>query len=140
MDNKRASFNFDEVIDISLVENVSKNRELINYKDLEKVASESGFVKRLPQKRKNRRKRSPYTEQLGIKIRPLIKEIFQEISEKLSIYDHTTFEFAILALIEKENDPELIKKYKDATSKTMLDNFWCLTIGQCLLSYNIVDS
>ena len=96
---------------------------MINYKDLEKVASESGFVKRLPQKRKNRRKRSPYTEQLGIKIRPLIKEIFQEISEKLSIYDHTTFEFAILALIEKENDPELIKKYKDATSKTMLDNF-----------------
>lgn len=121
MNNKRASFNLDEAIDIGLVENVSRNSELVNYKDLEKVASESGFVKRLPQKRKNRRKRSPYTEQLGIKIRPLIKEIFQEIGEKLSIYDHTTFELAILALIEKENDQELIKKYKTATLKTMLD-------------------
>jgi hypothetical protein len=121
MNNKRASFNLDEAIDIGLVENVSRNSELVNYKDLEKVASESGFVKRLPQKRKNRRKRSPYTEQLGIKIRPLIKEIFQEIGEKLSIYDHTTFELAIFALIEKENDQELIKKYKTATLKTMLD-------------------
>ena len=121
MNNKRASFNLDEAIDIGLVENVSRNSELVNYKDLEKVASESGFVKRLPQKRKNRRKRSPYTEQLGIKIRPLIKEIFQEIGEKLSIYDHTTFELAILALIEKENDQELIKKYKTATLKTISD-------------------
>ena len=76
MNNKRASFNLDETIDIALVENVSRNSELVNYKDLEKVAFESGFVKRLPKKRKNRRKRSPYTEQLGIKIRPLIKEIF----------------------------------------------------------------
>jgi len=121
MNNKRASFNLDETIDIALVENVSRNSELVNYKDLEKVASESGFIKRLPKKRKNRRKRSPYTEQLGIKIRPLIKEIFQEIGEKLSIYDHTTFELAIFALIEKENDQELIKKYKTATLKTMLD-------------------
>jgi hypothetical protein len=121
MNNKRASFNLDEEIDIGLVEKVSRNSELVNYKDLEKVASESGFVKRLPQKRKNRRKRSPYTEQLGIKIRPLIKEIFQEIGEKLSIYDHTTFELAIFALIEKENDQELIKKYKTATLKTTLD-------------------
>lgn len=121
MNNKRASFNLDEEIDISLVETVSRNSEIINYKDLEKVASASGFVKRLPQKRKNRRKRSPYTEQLGIKIRPLIKEIFQEIGEKLSIYDHTTFELAIFALIEKENDQELIKKYKTATLKTIPD-------------------
>ncbi|GEM_PF-3164097 len=121
MNNKRASFNLDEAIDIGLVEKVSRNSELVNYKDLEKVASESGFVKRLPQKRKNRRKRSPYTEQLGIKIRPLIKEIFQEIGEKLSIYDHTTFELAIFALIEKENDQELIKKYKIATLKTISD-------------------
>lgn len=122
MDNKRASFNFDEVIDIGLVENVSKNNKFIDHKALEKVASESGFVKRLPQKRKNRRKRSPYTEQLGIKIRPLIKEVFQEIGEKLSIYDHTTFELAILALIEKENDQELIKKYNAATLKSLLDS------------------
>ena len=55
MNNKRASFNLDETIDIALVENVSRNSELVNYKDLEKVASESGFIKRLPKKRKNRR-------------------------------------------------------------------------------------
>ena len=32
MNNKRASFNLDETIDIALVENVSRNSELVNYK------------------------------------------------------------------------------------------------------------
>lgn len=117
MNNKRTGFDFEEVIDLDLIERVSNSSKTVSYKDLEQVAADSGFIKRLPQTRKSRRKRSPYTEQLGIKVRPLIKDIFQEIGEKLSVYDHTTFELAILALIEKENDQELIKKYKNVTSK-----------------------
>jgi hypothetical protein len=120
MNNKRTSFDFEEVIDLDLVERASNSGKSVNYKDLEKVAVDSGFIKRLSQTRKNRRKRSPYTEQLGIKVRPLIKDIFQELGKKLSVYDHTTFELAILALIEKENDQDLIRKYKDITSKTLV--------------------
>lgn len=120
MSNKRTGFDFEEGIDLDLVERVSNSGKSVNYKDLEKVAADSGFIKRLPQPRKTRRKRSPYTEQLGIKVRPLIKDIFQALGEKLSVYDHTTFELAILALIEKENDQDLIRKYKDITSKTLV--------------------
>jgi hypothetical protein len=119
MSNKRTGFDFEEGIDLGLVERASNSGKSVNYKDLEKVAADSGFIKRLPQTRKNRRKRSPYTEQLGIKVRPLIKDIFQELGEKLSVYDHTTFELAILALIEKEKDQELLEKYKDITSVAM---------------------
>ncbi len=34
MNNKRASFNLDEAIEIGLVENVSRNSELVNYEML----------------------------------------------------------------------------------------------------------
>ena len=55
MNNKRASFDFKEVIDLDLVERASNSGKSVNYKDLEKVAADSGFIKRLSQTRKNRR-------------------------------------------------------------------------------------
>ena len=117
MSNKRAGFSIDDEIDLQSLINNKKNNDFIDYKEIEKTAEESGFVKRLPKNPKKRRKKSPYVEQIGIKIRPLMKNIFQEIGEKLSIYDHTTFELAILALLEKENAQELMKQYKDAIAK-----------------------
>ena len=119
MTNKRASFNVDEIIDIKLLKNNTQNNRSIDHEALEKISEESGFIKRQPKKTRIRRKRSPYVEQLGIKTRPLIKEIFYAIGEKMSVYDHTTFELAIQALLEKNNDQNLIKKYKDAISKKM---------------------
>lgn len=114
MSNKRAEFSINDDIDLELLINNKKNNSFIDRRDIEKTAEASGFTKRLPKKLKIRRRKSPYVEQLGVKIRPLMKEIFQEIGEKLSIYDHTTFERAMLALLEKENDQELIKKYQEA--------------------------
>ena len=117
MSNKRAGFSIDDEIDLESLINNKKNNDFIDHKEIERTAEESGFVKRLPKNPKKRRKKSPYVEQIGIKIRPLMKNIFQEIGEKLSIYDHTTFELAILALLEKENDQELMKQYKEAIAK-----------------------
>ena len=82
MNNKRTSFNFEEVINLDIVEQASNSGKSLKYKNLEKVSADSGFIKSLSQTRKNKRKRSPYTEQLGIKVRPLIKDIFQELGEK----------------------------------------------------------
>ena len=115
MSKKRANFDLDDLIDIGLLEGHDKKSRNVNKEDLEKVAEDSGFIKRLPTKTKSRRRKSPYTDQLGIKTRPLIKDIFYEIGEKLSVYDHTTFELAVLALIEKQNDQDLINRYKKIT-------------------------
>ena len=82
MNNKRTSFNFEEVINLDIVEQASNCGKSLKYKNLEKVSADSGFIKSLSQTRNNKRKRSPYTEQLGIKVRPLIKDIFQELGEK----------------------------------------------------------
>lgn len=42
-----------------------------------------------------------------------MRELFQNLSEHLDVYDHTTFERAILALIEKEGTEEHLSMYKD---------------------------
>ena len=42
-----------------------------------------------------------------------MRELFQDMSEYLTVYDHTTFERAILALIEKEGTVEQLKIYND---------------------------
>ena len=87
------------------------------------MANKSGFFSRQPPLQKvdhdiaNRRRRkiSPYNAQLGIKVRPEIKEIFQNISDTLGIHDCSTFELAILALLEKGNYSQLLDKYKQIT-------------------------
>lgn len=80
---------------------------------IHKVAEQSGFVSRQPKKRIRRRKVSPYTEQLGVKVRPQIRDIFHDIGDRLGVYDHTTFERAILALIEKEGMHDLKDEYRN---------------------------
>ena len=89
-------------------------KEKADQKVIEKVAEQSGFVSREP-KRKRRRKISPYTDQLGIKVRPQMKEIFQTIGERMEVYDHTTFENALLALLEKEGMQDLVEEFKTIT-------------------------
>ncbi|BBL77548.1 hypothetical protein [Methylomagnum ishizawai] len=71
-----------------------------------------GFVDRQPREKRSRRIRSPFTEPLGIRVRPGIKELFQDLGAHLGVYDHTTFEKALLALIEKEGTPEQKERLK----------------------------
>lgn len=115
MSNKRAGLDLNEIIDIGTLKSDNKKNASINQKEIERVAETSGFIKRLPTNNRRRRK-SPYTEQIGIKIRPSMKQIFQDMGDKLSTYDHTTFELAILALLEKENEIDMINQYKKIVS------------------------
>lgn len=116
MSNKRAGLDLNEIIDIETLKSDNKKNASINQKEIERVAETSGFIKRLPTNNRRRRKKSPYTEQVGIKVRPSMKKIFQDIGDKLSTYDHTTFELAILALLEKENEIDMINQYKKIIS------------------------
>lgn len=81
---------------------------------VEKVAEKSGFVSRQPRKR--RRLESPYQYQCNLKTREGIKEIFQEIGMRKQIFDHSTFEKAVLALLEKEGMDDLISQFKRITN------------------------
>ena len=119
MENKRAGLNLEGTIDLEELFNKKiKSKPLINKKELESVAENSGFISRHAYKKSRRRKKSPFECQIGIKVRPDIKELFQDIGEYLDVYDHTTFELAVLALLEKENVINLLNRFKKITSKT----------------------
>lgn len=123
MGEQRASildFEDDEDFARELVEVISKpepTKPTVNPKDIEAVARKSGFTNRQPpEPTRRRRKKSPFTEQLGIKVRPGMKEIFQDLGEIIGGYDHTIFERAILALIKQEKGTEaLAQRYEELT-------------------------
>lgn len=79
---------------------------------LEEIAKQTGFISRLPRKKRSRTK---YTSQLNIKVREGVKPLFQEIGEHLETFDNETFERAMLALIEKEGTKEQLTRFKDLT-------------------------
>jgi len=96
---------------VGIEEVITKKEPLraIDKSEIERIAHESGFVSRSPISRRIRPK-SPYTIQLNFKTRPGIKEIFQEVGARLQTFDHTTFERALLALLEKEKMKDLNKE------------------------------
>jgi hypothetical protein len=122
MTKTRIPLNFDDD-DILFMASQPLIKPKVTPEQIKEVANKSGFFSRQPQLQKvdnhiaNRRRRkiSPYNAQLGIKVRPEIKEIFQNISDTLGIHDCSTFELAILALLEKGNYSQLLDKYKQIT-------------------------
>ena len=107
MSKERAHLDLDDNLDLSeFAPKTQKDHGRPNPKALETVAEQSGFVSR-ENKRRRKRQRSPYRE--------AVKAMFQEIGDRLDIYDHTTFEQALLALIEKEGYSDLEVRFKELT-------------------------
>jgi len=79
---------------------------------VQELAEASGFTSRQPIRRRIK-KRSPYIIQANLKTRIGMKELLQELSDRLEKYDQETFELAILALLEKEGIEDLKKQYKE---------------------------
>jgi len=123
MTKLRTPLNFEDD-DILSVASQPLVKPKISPEQIKEIANQSGFFSRQPSSNnistesqiRRRRKISPYSSQLGIKIRPEIKEIFQNISDNLGIHDCATFELAILALIEKKNYTQLLEKYNNAVN------------------------
>lgn len=115
MAKERAHLNFDDDLDLSTFQPGSKTtKDKPDQKLVEIAAEQSGFPSRDPtKKQRRRRKPSPYIDQLNIRCRSGVKEIFQDLGERLDMRDHTTFEKAIQALLEKEGYADLTKKYKE---------------------------
>ena len=118
MGKQRAALDFtsdSETVDIEELAGKSrKGKNVVDPETLQRVAEQSGFPSREnARKTLRRRKKSPYTRQLGLKVRPAMRELFQEMGASLDVYDHTTFERAVLALIEKEGTTEQKKTYED---------------------------
>lgn len=115
MSKERAPLNLDDELDLSGFEPKQKNqRTKTEQRTIEAVAKKSGFISRQPKKR-HRRRVSPYTDQLGVKVRQGMKELFQAVGERMEVYDHTTFERALLALIEQEGYSDLKKQFTEIT-------------------------
>ena len=120
MGNKRPPLNFDddmEAVNVQELAGKGYSKKIdVDPQTVREIAAQSGFPSRgdsASARRRRRRKKSPYTGQLGVKVRPEMRELFQDMSEYLTVYDHTTFERAILALIEKEGTVEQLKIYND---------------------------
>lgn len=79
---------------------------------IQQAAEQSGFISREPRTRR-RKPSSPYKIQLNLKVRDGMKELFQDMGEQLHVYDHTIFERALLALIEKEGQGDLLQRYRE---------------------------
>ncbi|MCP5006262.1 MAG: hypothetical protein GY941_20335 [Planctomycetes bacterium] len=117
MGNQRAGLDFnDDTKTVNIEELAGKgsiNKNTVDLESVQQVAEKSGFSSREGGARaRRRRKKSPFTMQLGLKCRPEMRDLFQEMSEHLDVYDHTTFERALLALIEKEGTPKQLETYK----------------------------
>ena len=81
MGKERAGLNLDTEDMIDIAELTGKPQaKHADTRKLEQVAQQAGFTSRAPQKPRRRRKKSPYTAQLGIKIRPQMKALFQDIN------------------------------------------------------------
>ena len=119
MGEERASvFDDDSQIDLEkLVGKGSTNKPPIDPEKVQEVASQSGFTSRQAKKRRVKR-RSPYTVQANLKTRLGMKELLQDLSDRLDKYDQETFELALLALMEKEGMTDLIERYKEACEVT----------------------
>lgn len=115
MSKERASLNLDDDLDLSgFAPKQQKNAERLDPKTLETIAEQSGFVSRAS-KRRRKRQRSPYQAQLNLKCREGVKTLFQELGDRLEVHDHTTFEQALLALIEKQGYSDLEAQFRELT-------------------------
>lgn len=77
-----------------------------------KAGEQQGFVSREARKR---RRVSPYQSQFGGKCRHGMKQLFQEVAERLDIHDTQALEMAIEALIKENQYDDLLAKYQELT-------------------------
>lgn len=116
MVKERAHLDLDDDLDVSSFKPVKKvDKKEIDIKAIEEIAEHSGFVSRKHKSQRRRKPQSPFKNQLNLKCRDNMRELFQDIGERLGVHDHTTFEHALLALIEKNGYSDLLQRYKDIT-------------------------
>ena len=119
MGNKRPPLIFDddtETVDVQELAGRGRSKKTdVDPKTVQEIAALSGFPSRggRAQVHRRRRRKTPYTTQLGLKVRPEMRDLFHDMGEHLAVYDHTVFERGLLALIEKEGTAEQLKIYKD---------------------------
>lgn len=116
MGKEHAHLSLDDDFDISEFQPHKKEEQgKIDKNTIKKVAEESGFPSHENKPRRRIRQQSSFKNQLNLKCRDNMKELFQDIGNYLDVRDHTTFERAILALLEKEGATELLQKYRNIT-------------------------
>lgn len=117
-ERKPLDIDFDEDLNLAGAVKATAKKEPFTKaqrKIVEATSEAAGFPSREAKKARRKRAKSPHTEQLGFKARVEVKDVFQELSDTLGIYDHTTFERAVVALLEKEGRDDLLNRIKELT-------------------------
>lgn len=112
---ERAGFDFesDDVDDVDIATLAKAKRAPSDEKEaIERAAEESGFHSRQVKKTRRRGKRSVYTQQKNIKMRPGMPELFIEIADEMNIKDYEILELAIEALLQKQKMKEQLEEFK----------------------------
>jgi hypothetical protein len=116
MSSKREDLNIDfDDLDLENVVNTSSKKNSFSDEEKKAIAEASenaGFPSRQAKASRRKRIKSPYTEQLGFKARAEVKAVFQELSDSMAVYDHTTFEMAVIALLEKQGNKKALNHLK----------------------------
>ena len=104
----------DNTIDLEEVVNTSKIHSPTPATEAAILDSseKAGFPSRQARAKRIRPK-SPYTVQNNLKTRVGVKELLQEIGARLEVFDQSTFEKALIALVEKEGMKDLEKELKE---------------------------
>jgi hypothetical protein len=104
----------DDEVDVSGFTPTTRNKDNIpDAEKIEEAAEQSGFVSRNGRRKRRKKPASPFKDQLNLKCREPIKELFEDVGDYLVIHNHTMLERALLALIEKEGTKEQLKAYQE---------------------------
>lgn len=105
MERTKLSLDLDDDIDLTAIAGNKPKTKVNNVSQsaIAQSAEEVGFTSRQPKSTRRRAKRTPYTAQKGIKVRPEIKRLFEAFVDGCDDFshDHEAFEMAFLALVDK---------------------------------------
>ena len=100
----------DQGIDLSGFEADSGNEDKgVSKSEIASVSENAGFTSRevtTQRPRRRRGKKSPFTAQMSIRVRPEIKALFQDMAERLDLADNSAFEMAVSVWVSAHGTPE----------------------------------
>lgn len=90
-----------------------KRRYSDDKEKLTSVAEQSGFSSRQPKKQRRRGRRSVYTQQKNVKMRPNMPDLFIDVSDELGMKDYELMEHALELVLQKHKLKELHDEFKE---------------------------
>ena len=108
-------FDDESDVDISLLAKgpTNKNKIVRDKDQLEEAAYKSGFTSRESKRPRRRGRRTAYTQQKNIKMRPSMPDLFVDLSVELGMKDYELLEHAIQLVIQKHKLKDELERFNE---------------------------